>query len=42
MHTNSVVAHAQYLGRHFRNNLDFEIGVMVHIIHFIVKGNIVL
>jgi hypothetical protein len=29
MHTN-IVAHVQYSCRHFRNNLDFEIGVMVH------------
>jgi hypothetical protein len=29
MHTN-IEAHTKYLWRHFRNNLDFEIGVVVH------------
>jgi hypothetical protein len=32
MYTN-IVAHAQYLCKHFRNILDFEIGVVVHTIH---------
>jgi len=42
MHTNNVVAHTQYSCRHFRNSLDFEIGVVVRTIHPIVKGKIVL
>jgi hypothetical protein len=42
MHTNNVGAHAQYFCRHFQNNLDFGIGVMVPTIHPIVKGKIVL
>ncbi len=29
MHIN-IIAHVQCLCRHFRNNLDFDIGVMVH------------
>jgi hypothetical protein len=32
MHIN-IIAHIQYSCRHFRNILDFEIGVVVHIMH---------
>jgi hypothetical protein len=43
MHTN-IVAHVQYLCRHFRNILDFEIGVVVHTMHtnYDSKCNILL
>jgi hypothetical protein len=33
MHINNVVADIQYLCGHFKNNLDFEIGVAVHRMH---------
>jgi hypothetical protein len=32
MHTN-IVTHVQYSCRHFKNILDFEIGVVVHTMH---------
>jgi hypothetical protein len=32
MHIN-IVAHNQYSYKHFRNILDFEIGVVVHTMH---------
>jgi hypothetical protein len=32
MHTN-IVAHVQYLCKHFKNILDFEITIVVHKMH---------
>jgi hypothetical protein len=32
MHTN-FVAHVQFLCKHFRNSLDFEIVIVVHTMH---------
>jgi hypothetical protein len=33
-----IVAHTEYLWRHFRNSLDFEIGVMVHTMRTMIHG----